>query len=253
MADVESTDADGDTVIYRYQWVLNGTLWPGQEGGSFLPLKLKRGDLLMVIVTPSDGKVDGVPAKSHAVSVGNTAPEIARITLEPESIRIGDRVKATVESFDPDQDLVEFTYRWLKNDRIIQEGESPFLETAGFVRGDTLGLVITPSDSSAKGRPVSIEPLILPNSPPRITSVPPHAIVGGRYQYTVTATDTDNDSLAFSLEAAPAGMSIDSTTGQIEWRITSKTRGLHRVRVAVGDGHGGRAFQEFDLVPTPPS
>jgi hypothetical protein len=48
-------------------------------------------------------------------------------------------------------------------------------------------------------------------------------------------------------------MTIDSATGQIDWQITAKTRGLSRVRVAVEDGHGGRAFQEFELMPTAPS
>jgi hypothetical protein len=214
---------------------------------------LKRGDLVMVMVTPTDGHSAGPSVKSHAVPVGNTPPDIARVTLDPSSPHAGDRLTAVVETIDADHDTVDLWYRWSRNGRPVQEGESATLDTTGFARGDTVTLEVATSDAISKGRSVSLEPLVLPNTPPKITSAPPTAIVNGHYVYAVTANDSDNDSLTFSLEDGPAGMRINSTSGRLEWDIAENSRGLHHVRVAVEDQHGGRAFQEFDLAPLPPS
>ena len=54
--------------------------------------------------------------------------------------------------------------------------------------------------------------------PPGITSAPStSAYVGEAYAYAVLATDPEGDPLTFSLSAAPAGMTIDSQTGFIQW------------------------------------
>jgi len=56
------------------------------------------------------------------------------------------------------------------------------------------------------------------NEPPIITSVPGvEAYFDRTYNYDVEATDSDNDPLTFSLTAAPAAMTIDATSGLIQW------------------------------------
>jgi len=55
------------------------------------------------------------------------------------------------------------------------------------------------------------------------------------YSYTATASDTDGDTLTFSLQTKPAGMTIDPVTGVINW---SPANGVETgaVTVAVTDG-----------------
>jgi putative Ig domain-containing protein len=91
------------------------------------------------------------------------------------------------------------------------------------------------------------EPVTIANSPPKITSMPPTTIQGGRYEYSVAADDADKDALVYSLEKNPMGMNIDQITGHIEWQIPPGTNGIYRVRVKVMDYQEGFAFQEFDL------
>ncbi|MBE0534035.1 MAG: putative Ig domain-containing protein, partial [Phycisphaerae bacterium] len=57
------------------------------------------------------------------------------------------------------------------------------------------------------------------------------------YIYDVDATDPDvGDVLTYSLTTAPAGMTIDPTTGLIEWTPTSEQAGDNSVTVSVTDG-----------------
>jgi bacillopeptidase F len=86
------------------------------------------------------------------------------------------------------------------------------------------------------------------NSPPVITSTPPTvATVGNLYSYAVTASDPDGDALAFSLDAAPIGMTVDAVSGVLEWTPGSDQTGSHGVIVRVTDTSEQAATQSFSV------
>ena len=73
------------------------------------------------------------------------------------------------------------------------------------------------------------------NQSPIITSTPSTlAEVGELYTYEVEATDPDGDTLTYSLDVKPSGMTIDSATGLISWTPTAE--GDYDVVVKVSDG-----------------
>jgi len=73
------------------------------------------------------------------------------------------------------------------------------------------------------------------NQSPTITSTPiTTATVNVLYTYNVDATDPDGDTLTYSLTTSPTGMTINSTTGLINWTPTST--GDYEVTVRVSDG-----------------
>ena len=75
------------------------------------------------------------------------------------------------------------------------------------------------------------------NQSPTITSTPiTTATVAAAYAYNVNATDPDGDTLTYSLTTNPTGMTIDSTTGIINWTPTSTQIGDHDLTVEVSDG-----------------
>lgn len=215
-------------------------------GPTLNPRALRRGDKVSVEVTPMDGKMEGPRFRSDEVVVGNSLPIVNQVVLEPGVLRVGDRVVARVEGEDLDHDDIRYTFRWWRNQAVVSEGEQNSLETTGFARGDMIVVEATPHDSG-KGKPRLSDPVTISNSAPKITSIPPGAFSQGRYEYLVTGLDPDGDSLTFSLQHAPPGMTIDSKTGRIEWRLAADVQGSHRARVVVEDGQGGQAFQEFEL------
>jgi translation initiation factor IF-1 len=242
----EGQDPDGDRLSFRYQWLANGRPIGGEAGPTLNPRELRRGDKVTVEVTPLDGKMEGPRFQSDEVVVGNSLPVVNQVVLEPSVLRAGDRVVAKVEGEDLDHDEIRYTFRWWRNQAVVSEGEQNTLETTGFARGDMIVVEATPHDSG-KGKPRLSEPVTISNGAPKITSIPAGAFGQGRYEYLVTGSDPDGDPLTFSLQSAPPGMTIDSKTGRIEWRIAADAQGSHRARVVVEDGHGGQAFQEFEL------
>ena len=73
------------------------------------------------------------------------------------------------------------------------------------------------------------------NNAPVITSTPvTSATKNQAYSYDVNATDSDGDTLFYSLTTTPSGMSINSSTGLITW--TPTTIGNYNVTVEVSDG-----------------
>lgn len=86
------------------------------------------------------------------------------------------------------------------------------------------------------------------NRAPVITSVPPQDIQATRhYVYQVMARDDDGDTLRFSLENAPAGMTIDSVSGLLQWPTQASDSGQHGFVVSVADNRGGVATQTVVL------
>ena len=84
------------------------------------------------------------------------------------------------------------------------------------------------------------------NSAPEITSTPRGpAYLTDQWIYQAEATDPDGDTLTWSLTTSPAGMIIDSVTGEIGWTPTAT--GNFDITVSVDDGRGGVASQSFPL------
>jgi len=94
------------------------------------------------------------------------------------------------------------------------------------------------------------------NDAPVITSAPvTTATVGALYTYDVNATDPDvADTLTYSLTTKPADMTLNSTTGLIQWKPTQV--GDNKVVVKVADSNSIPALdtQSFTITvnPVPP-
>jgi len=245
---VDGFDSDGDVITYRYQWKINNSseTYPALNSKS-----LKRGDRILVTVIPYDGRVEGPAFRAEAV-VANTLPEVTKLFFDPAVVPVGDRIQIQVEGSDADQDPIEYRYRWWRNNSEVADGDVTELDTTGFTKGDMIVVEVTPSDQTSKGKSRLSAPITIMNSPPRITSAPPSIFERGRYVYSVTASDPDGDPLTYALETAPPGMKIDQVSGRIEWPLTSKLVGHHKIRVTATDNEDAKAFQEFDLTFSAP-
>mgnify|MGYP006273400635 FL=1 len=86
----------------------------------------------------------------------------------------------------------------------------------------------------------------LPNQPPYIISSPSSAArIGASYRYQAEAVDPEFEPLTWSLTTAPAGMTIDAATGQIDWTPGASQAGDADVVVQAADPEGGIASQAF--------
>ena len=84
--------------------------------------------------------------------------------------------------------------------------------------------------------------------PPSITSTPSSpATVGLKYTYNVTAIDPSGLNPTFSLPTAPAGMTIDPSSGVLTWTPAGNQVGSQSVAVEAADPSGAAAVQTFTL------
>ena len=85
------------------------------------------------------------------------------------------------------------------------------------------------------------------NQAPSIVSTPVvNATADQLYTYDVEANDPDaGDTLTFSLDAAPAGMTIDASTGLIQWTPAAAQIGANAVTARATDAGGLFATQSL--------
>src|SRR5712692_3753310 len=141
--DIQSEDADGDRITYRYQWLVNEIPAADATAPVFTAERLKKGDRVTAAIVPTDGKAEGAVFTTGPVSVGNTAPDIAEIHLEPALLYRGMTIKVKVVAADPDGDPFTLSYKWLRNDKEIPGAKADTLDTKDFQKKDVVAVLVT--------------------------------------------------------------------------------------------------------------
>jgi hypothetical protein len=86
------------------------------------------------------------------------------------------------------------------------------------------------------------------NNPPAITSTPVTSVnENSQFSYDVNATDTENNTLVYSLTQGKTGMTVNSSTGLISWIPSFSDSGTFPITVSVSDGSNA-VTQSFNLV-----
>jgi hypothetical protein len=123
---------------------------------------------------------------------------------------------------------------------------------ANFSGSDTFTYTISDNKGLTDTAKVNVT-VNMVNDAPRFTSAPvTTATVGALYTYDVDAEDPDaGDTLTYSLTAKPADMTINSTTGLIQWKPTQA--GDNKVAVKVADSNSTPALdsQSFTIKVNP--
>lgn len=240
---LESADLDHDGVTYRYQWFVNKKEVSDQP---VLPLSgFRRGDLVSVRVIPSDGKGDGDFAQSPVVKIGNNPPAVALVKLLPEQLKAGQAVRAEVQGFDKEGDPIHYDYEWYINDQPVDGSTGADLDGKLIRSNDRVGVKVIPSDPFSQGAPKLSNMVFVTNQSPEITSLPPTEAEEGKYVYQVIAKDPDGDVLSYRLEEAPPEMTLNPTSGLLEWNLTVPPAENVKVKIQVDDAKGGKSIQQF--------
>ena len=128
---------------------------------------------------------------------------------------------ATATASDPDGDPLTFDLDNAPGGMLLDETTGAIVWAPSADQIGTNAVTITVSDGrggmATLGFSVDVA-LATPNAAPVLTSVPDVTLSGGdAFHYAASALDRDGDALRYRLIDAPAGATIDATTGAVLW------------------------------------
>lgn len=247
--DVVAIDPDGDPLAYSLDESPNGMSVSAIAGTIRWTPTADQLGARSVVVRVIDGQ-GGFATQSFTINVRavNTPPNVT--STPPTFASIGNAYSYAVRATDIDGDVLTFAAITLPTGMTIdsQSGLIRWTPAANQLGSHEVAFRV---DDGQGGAATQIYSLVVTatasNNPPVITSNPNFvATVDSLYQYNVTATDADGDTLTYQLQNRPAGMLINSTTGVVTWTPTAGQLGTHTITVAAVDGQAG-GTQTFTL------
>lgn len=191
------------------------------------------------LVTPDDGADSGSPVPSNPVSIENTPPVLAGVTLSPTTATETDTFTCTPgTTSDADGDAVTVTYAWTVDGSPVPPTAAT-LDGTWFDKGDVVTCTVTPTDGEDAGAPGLSNVGVVVNSGPVVSDVA-IAPEDPTDADTLTCTDSDASSnsppvladvvvtpnpiatLDDTLECTPGATSDpdgDPVTVTIAWRV----------------------------------
>lgn len=114
----------------------------------------------------------------------------------------------------------------------------------------------TPTKTPTPKPTKTITPTPAPNTPPTIiTTSLPYASIRKPYSATITARDTNRDTMSMNISGLPSGITQGSCTQAIGIDCiiqgSAKNKGIYSVNVTVSDGRGGVAKKTLRLFVLP--
>jgi hypothetical protein len=248
--DVEASDVDvGDTLTYSLTAYPTGMTINANTG--------------LIEWTPNDGHVGnnsvtilvsdgngGSDTQSYSISVtdANDQPTIISTAL---NTAMEDTVYTyDVDVLDPDNDILAFSLTTYPNGMTIDNatGLIQWTPMNGQVGLNNVVVLVLDGNGGSDTQSFSINVANVNDAPTIISSPITTATEGQPYVYDVDVTDIDiGDILTFSLTAYPTGMTINPTTGLVEWIPTNAQVGINPVTVLVSDENGSTDTQLFTI------
>lgn len=224
------SDADGDSDASTVVWKVNGS---AVSTGTTLSGVFAGGDSVQCVVTPDDGEDVGSSA-SKSVTIGNTAPSLASVSLTPTTAYEGDTLSCTPgTATDVDGDAVSYSYDWVVNGSSIGR-TSTTLSSTYFSKGDAVKCSVTPGDGTTSGAAVLSNTVTVSNSTPTVSSVaisPTTATASTALSCTYSFSDADSDA--------------DAST--IAWKINGVSAGSG---ASLSGGYGGGDVVSCTVTPS---
>ncbi|SOB76055.1 PKD domain-containing protein [Marinobacter sp. LV10R510-11A] len=243
---VVATDDSGVNLEYR---LIEGPAGLSMSSGGLLTWVPGISDAGANRVTIQVVDQDGASATqsfSLQVNTGNQNPVIE--SNPPTSTRAGQPYNYAVSATDADGDSLTYSLTQAPAGMVIsaagQVSWTPTEEQAG-----AYGVAIRVMDGNGGGTSQSfmLEVSSSNAAPSIVSSSLSPAVVGEVYQYAVVATDPEGQPLTYTLVSAPGGMTINESTGHVEWLPSKGQVGSHPVAIRVEDSAGASVTQSFTL------
>ena len=257
------SDVDGDTLTFSAAGLPDGLMIDPATGvisGTIdRSASQVNGGVYSVTVTASDGN-GGMVSTSFAWTITNPAPvatDDSASTSEDTPVTIA----VLPNDSDPDGDPISVTTASAPNGSVVinADGTLTYTPNANFNGTDTITYTISDGQGGTSTAVVTVA-VGAQNDAPTVAPLPPRANVdSAMISIPVAANfaDLDGDTLSFSADGLPAGLTIDPATGVISGTIAAGASqvngGVYAVTVTARDGNGGMVSTSFAWTITNPA
>ena len=240
-------DADGDPLVYSATGLPTG-LTLDSSSGLISGTPTAEGGY-SVTVEVDDGR-SGVDSQSFSWTIGAAPQPNGAPTLDDPGNQTNlqdDVVTLQLAARDPDNDPLQFSATGLPTGLTLDANSGLISGTA--VTIGTFNVTLSVSDGQGGTDSVSLTWIVSevtppPNESPTLTNPGNRTnTVGEAVSLSLSASDPDGDSLVFTADVLPSGLTLDGATGLI--RGTPDTAGDTSVTVTVSDGRGGTDSVSF--------
>ncbi len=250
-----STDADGDTLTYQYQWASSsdgGKTWSswGYDGATLADSNTAKGQQWKMQVRASDGTATSAWKESSAVTIGNSSPAAPTgVAISPTSPLVSDDLIAAASgSTDPDGDTITYEYQWAKSTDGGKTWSSwgydgATLASSNTAKGEQWKVQARASDGSAtsawKESGVVVIGNTAPSMPTAVSISPANPLTADNLTGSASGgTDADGDSITYEYQWAKstdggktwsawgydgATLAASNTTKGQQWKLQARS------------------------------
>ncbi len=244
----QAVDADGDVLGYRLVTAPIGMTMNAASGAIQWSPNPQQLGAQPVVIEVSDSR-GGSAEQSFSLLVlspaDNAAPVI--VSSPPTAIKLSG---LTYQVIALDADNETLTYRLTdapSGMTISPTGLINWTPTSGQFGPHQVAIEVLDTRGGRDSQSFTLA--VFDNQDPVITGQPiTTAQVNTAYSYQVKVTDSIDDLLSFKLMDAPVGITINASSGLINWDVTKSAYEQEPVTVGVFDGRGGMATQQFIIV-----
>lgn len=209
-------DADDEPESVVFEWWVDGV--SAGTGSTLDGSAFDKGQQIGCTATPDDGTDTGETVESDLVTVLNTPPTLSDASLDNLTPQEADVVGVVLgTASDDDGDTVSYSYAWyVDGDGPVHAGNT--LDGDHFNQGSSIYVVVTPTDGSASGDPVTSDVATGTNTLPTVSAVslaPTSLYTDDTLTASVSVTDPDpEDDLTLELEWSVEGLVVQTGESQ---------------------------------------
>ena len=200
-----STDIDGDSLSYHYQWFENG-IASSNITSSIPSADIEYNEVWTVRVTANDGYIDGNYSEASIV-ISNSLPSYSQsASISPTQAFVNDILSCSAQATDLDDGTLNVNYEWSTSDgSVVGTGPQFIIHSAIVTAGEELFCTAEASDSQAELITSSTSIVISNTAPivdiPQIASSDDGFFVDSLLSCSTTAYDPDqNLNISYSWE-----------------------------------------------------
>lgn len=200
---------------------------------------------------------DKTPAAVHAVGPVDFL-RLSAVLLSPPAPTAVTDLSAEAVVVPPVPAEIDFQYQWIVNDKLVEEAAASTLACANFKKKQWVYCQVKAMAGEKESDWLQSKHVLIANSPPRLAASPAgNFTVPGQFTFQISASDPDQDPLAFELlSPLDQGIVLDPRTGVLTWKIDAET--VDRlgkkieIKFAVSDNNDGKTSGTITLDLTEP-